>query len=150
MHDVLVTAPLRLTHAVLPGMIERGHGAVLNVSSIAAHLSNSTYAAHKRWVVEFTEALAGQLRGTGVTVTAVLPGLTRTEFHDRPALMHHREESPDFMWLNAEQVVSAALTGVRRGSVVVTPSARYAVAGALAQAAPSAVTRRFRSTRRLH
>ncbi len=147
MHDVLVTAPLRLTHAVLPGMIARGHGAVLNVSSIAARLSNSTYAAHKRWIVEFTESLAGQLRGTGVTVTAVLPGLTRTEFHDRPALQHHREDSPDFMWLDAEQVVSAALTGLRRGSVSVTPSVRYAVAGALAQLAPASVTRGFRSMR---
>src|SRR6478752_1884457 len=71
MLDVLVTAPARLTHAVLPGMIARGHGAVLNVSSIAAHLADSTYAAHKRWILDFTEALAGQLRGTGVTATAV-------------------------------------------------------------------------------
>jgi short-subunit dehydrogenase len=147
MHDVLVTAPLRLTHAVLPGMIERGHGAVLNVSSIAAHLSNSTYAAHKRWLLEFTESLAGQLRGTGVTATAVLPGLTRTAFHDRPALQHHRADSPEFMWLDAEQVVSAALTGVRRGSVSVTPSVRYSVAGAFAQLAPASVTRGFRSMR---
>ena len=64
------------------------------MSSIAAHLSNSTYAAHKRWVLEFTEALAGQLRGTGVTATAVLPGLTRTEFHDRPSLEHHKSDYP--------------------------------------------------------
>jgi short-subunit dehydrogenase len=147
MHDVLVTAPLRLTHAVLPGMIERGHGAILNVSSIAAHLSNSTYAAHKRWVLEFTQVLVGQLQGTGVTATAVLPGLTRTQFHERSALAHHKDEAPEFMWLSAEEVVSAALTGVRRGSVSVTPSVRYSVAGAFAQATPSSVTRRFRSMR---
>jgi len=146
-HDVLVTAPLRLTHAALPGMVERGHGAILNVSSIAAHLANGTYAAHKRWVLEFTEALAGQLRGTGVTATAVLPGLTRTEFHDSPELEHYKDSTPDFAWLSAEQVVSAALTGVRRGSVTVTPSVRYATAGALARLAPASLTRRTRSMR---
>jgi len=142
-HDVLVTAPLRLTHAALPGMVRRGHGAVLNVSSVAAHLGNSTYAAHKRWVVEFTEALAAQLRGTGVTATAVLPGLTRTEFHDAPALQHMRTAFPEVAWLDAEQVVSSALSAVRRGAVTVTPSVRYTAAGALAMLAPRAVTRRL-------
>ena len=145
MHDVLVTAPLRLTHAALPGMIERGHGAILNVASIAAHLGDSTYAAHKRWLVEFTNALAGQLRGTGVTATAVLPGMTRTEFHSKPTLEHYRAELPEFAWLSAEQVVSAALTGARRGAVTVTPSVRYTAAGALAKVTPKAVTRRMGS-----
>jgi short-subunit dehydrogenase len=143
MHDVLVTAPLRLTHAVLPGMVERGHGAVLNVASVAAHLSNTTYAAHKRWVVEFTEALAGQLRGTGVTATVVLPGMTRTEFHDSSDLEHMKSALPEAAWLSAEQVVSSALTAVRRGSVTVTPSVRYVAAGTLMRIAPAAVTRRF-------
>ena len=145
MLDVLVTAPARLTHAALPGMIERGHGAILNVSSIAAHLGDSTYAAHKRWVLEFTNALVGELRGTGVTATAVLPGLTRTEFHDKPGLDRYRSDFPDAVWLTAEQVVSAALTGVRRGSVTVTPSVRYTAAGALARITPKAVKRRMRS-----
>jgi short-subunit dehydrogenase len=148
MHDVLVTAPLRLAHAALPGMIDRGHGAILNVASIAAHLGDSTYGAHKRWVVEFTNALAGQLRGTGVTATAVLPGLTRTEFHDGPTLAHYRAEFPDIAWLSAEQVVSAALAGVRRGAVTVTPSVRYAAAGTLARLTPKAVTRRLGSMSR--
>jgi len=147
MHDVLITAPLRLTHAALPGMIDRGHGAILNVSSIAARLSNTTYAAHKRWVLEFTEALAGQLRGTGVTATAVLPGLTRTEFHDRPSLEHQKEEYPPLAWLTAEEVVSSALTAVRRGTVSVTPSVRYAVAGAVARLAPARFTRSSGSMR---
>jgi len=142
-HDVLVTAPLRLTHAALPGMVRRGHGAVLNVSSVAARLGNSTYGAHKRWVVEFTEAIAGQLRGTGVTATAVLPGLTRTRFHDAPSLEHMKTDYPQIAWLSAEQVVSSALSAVRRGAVTVTPSARYMAAGSLAMLAPRAVTRRL-------
>ena len=147
LHDVLITAPLRLTHAALPGMIARGHGAVLNVSSIAAHLGNTTYAAHKRWVLEFTEALAGQLRGTGVTATAVLPGLTRTEFHDRPDLAHMKSGFSDMAWLSADEVVSSALAAVRRGSVTVTPSLRYATAGTLARITPLSITRRMRSMR---
>lgn len=147
MLDVLVTAPLQLTHAALPGMVERGHGAILNVSSIAAHLANGTYAVHKRWVLEFTHALAGQLRGTGVTATVVVPGLTRTEFHDRPDLAHYKEDYPDAAWLTAEQVVTSAIAAVRRGSVTVTPSARYSAAAALATFTPASFTRRMRAMR---
>lgn len=143
--DIHITAPLQLTHAALPGMIERGHGAVLNVASIAAHLANTTYAAHKRWTVEFTHALAGQLAGTGVTATAVLPGLVRTRFHDKESLRHMREGFPDAAWLDSEQVVTAALAGLRRRQTVVTPSARYTVGGALLRMTPRALTRRGKS-----
>lgn len=145
--DVHVTAPARLAHAALPGMVARGHGAILNVSSLAAHLGNSTYAAHKRWVVEFTEALAGQLRGTGVTATVVLPGLTRTEFHDREDLRHYRTEFADAAWLTPEAVVTSALAAVRRGAVTVTPSVRYATAGAVAKALPRSMKRRMGAMR---
>ena len=145
--DVHVTAPARLAHAALPGMVARGHGAILNVSSLAAHLSNSTYAAHKRWVVEFTEALAGQLRGTGVTATVVLPGLTRTEFHDGDDLRHYKTDFADAAWLSAEAVVTSALAAVRRGAVTVTPSVRYATAGAVVKALPRSMTRRMGSMR---
>ena len=143
--DVLVTAPLRLSHAAAQAMVPRGHGAILNVASVAAHLSNTTYAAHKRWVVEFTQALAGQLRGTGVSATAVLPGLVRTAFHDAPALAHMRDEYPDYMWLDADAVVESALAAVRRRAVTVTPSVRYAAGASLMRLAPRAVTRRSRS-----
>ncbi len=143
--DVHVTAPLQLAHAAVPGMIARGHGAVLNVASIAAHLGNTTYAAHKRWTVEFTHVLAGQLKGTGVSATAVLPGLVRTRFHDADALRHMRDEFPDGAWLDAEHVVASALAAVRRRQTVVTPSVRYALGGALLKAVPHALTRRGRS-----
>ncbi|WP_062304161.1 SDR family NAD(P)-dependent oxidoreductase [Demequina subtropica] len=143
--DIHVTAPLRLAHAAVPGMIARGHGAVLNVSSVAAHLANTTYAAHKRWAVDFTQALAGQLGGTGVTATAVLPGLVRTRFHDSDALSHMRHEFPDTVWLDPERVVASALAAVRRGQTVVTPSPGYAVAGAVLRAVPRRLTRGRRS-----
>ncbi|WP_084104568.1 SDR family oxidoreductase [Demequina sp. NBRC 110056] len=141
---VLVTAPLCLSQAAAKAMTARGHGAILNVASIAAHLSNTTYAAHKRWVVEFTQALAGQLKGTGVSATAVLPGLVRTHFHDGPDLEHMRHDYPDFAWLEPEQVVESALAAVRRKAVTVTPSVRYAASGSLMRLAPRSLTRRSR------
>ncbi|WP_062389495.1 SDR family NAD(P)-dependent oxidoreductase [Demequina iriomotensis] len=146
--DIHVTAPLRLAHAAIPGMVERGHGAVLSVSSVAAHLANSTYAAHKRWAVDFTQALAGQLEGTGVTATAVLPGLVRTRFHDADTLRHMRDDFPDAVWLDPERVVASALAAVRRGQTVVTPSPGYAVAGAVLRAVPRRLTRGRRSQQR--
>ncbi|WP_062467328.1 SDR family NAD(P)-dependent oxidoreductase [Demequina maris] len=146
--DIHVTAPMRLAHAALPGMVARGHGAILNVSSVAAHLGNSTYAAHKRWAVDFTQALAGQLAGTGVTATAVLPGLVRTRFHDSDALSHMRHEFPEPVWLDPERVVTSALAAVRRGQTVVTPSVGYALAGSVLRAVPQRVTRGRRSQQR--
>lgn len=144
MMDVMVRAPLVLSHAAAASMVSRGHGAILNVSSIAAHLANSTYAAHKRWVVEFTQALAGDLVGTGVTATAVLPGLVHTEFHDDAALEHMKSDYPPMAWLSPETVVTSALAAVRRGQVVVTPSARYLAAAGLLKVLPTSLTRRRR------
>ncbi|WP_084125261.1 SDR family oxidoreductase [Demequina sp. NBRC 110054] len=145
MLDVLVTAPMRLSHAALPGMIARGHGAILNVASIAAHLGDSTYASHKRWVVEFTQALAGQLADTPVTATVVLPGLVETSFHDSEELVHMRSDFPGMLWLEPEQVVTSALAAVRRGQTVVTPSVLYGVAGAGLRLLPARFTRRRRT-----
>ncbi|WP_297084775.1 SDR family oxidoreductase [uncultured Demequina sp.] len=145
--DVLVSAPLCLAQAAAKAMTERGHGAILNVASIAAHLSNTTYAAHKRWVVEFTHALAGQLKDTGVSATAVLPGLVRTHFHDGPDLEYMRQDYPDLVWLEPEQVVESALAAVRRKAVTVTPSVRYAASAGLLRLAPRALTRRPREPR---
>ena len=126
--DVMVRAVLVLSHAAAGAMTTRGRGAILNVSSIAGWLGNGTYAAHKACVTSFTEGLASQLKGTGVTATAVLPGLTHTEFHERAELSAY-DELPELAWLDAEDVVRAALGAVRRKQVLVTPSVRY---GALA------------------
>ena len=83
---VMVGAVMELTHAAVPGMVARGHGAVLNVASVTALTAMGTYAAHKAWVRTFTEGLASELRGTGVTATVLNPGLTHTEFHARAAM----------------------------------------------------------------
>jgi len=121
--DVMVRAVLILSHAAAGAMVARGHGAILNVSSVATWLGNGTYAAHKAWVTSFTEGLATQLKGTGVSATAVLPGLTHTEFHERAELDAY-DEIPEIAWLEPEYVVAAALAGVRRKQVLVTPSVR--------------------------
>ncbi len=132
--DVLVRAVLVLSHAAATAMVARGHGAILNVSSVAAHTVMGTYAAHKAWVKSFTEGLAAELRTTPVTATVVLPGLVRTNFHAAAGLK--ADTWPDVGWLSAEDVVSASLDAVRRGRVVCTPSLMYKVAAGLLHAAP--------------
>jgi len=136
---VMVRAVLVLSHAALEPMVERGRGAILNVSSIAALTAGGTYSAHKAWVRTFTEGLAVELSGTGVTATALCPGLVHTEFHERAGLEY--SELPELAWLNADQVVAAALADVRRGVVISTPSLRYAVASGLARILPRKVIR---------
>jgi short-subunit dehydrogenase len=79
-----VEAPLALCRRILPGMIERGSGRVLNVGSIVGFAPGpgmAAYAASKAFLLSFSEALAEELAGTGVTVTVLCPGLTATEFH---------------------------------------------------------------------
>jgi short-subunit dehydrogenase len=132
--DVMVRTVMVLSHAAAAQMTARGRGAICNISSVASYTVSGTYSAAKAWVSIFSEALAVELSGTGVTVTAVLPGLTRTEFHRRAGL--DPQTYPPFTWLSAQQVVARALADVRRGSVLSTPSLRYAVAGQVARVAP--------------
>ena len=138
--DVMVGAVMTLTHEALPGMVGRGHGAILNVASMTALTAMGTYAAHKAWVRTFTEGIASELAGTGVTATVVNPGLTRTEFHDRAGM--DGSQWPEVMWLDAADVARAALAAVRRGQVICTPSARYQVGNAALRLAPRWFVRR--------
>ena len=133
--DVMVRAVLVLSHAAARAMASRGHGAILNLSSIASWLGNGSYAAHKAWVTSFTEGLAVQLRGTGVSATAVLPGLTHTEFHER-AESEAYDEYPELAWLEPEYVVASALAAVRRKKVLVTPSVRYGTMSGIVKVLP--------------
>lgn len=138
--DVMVRAVLVLSHSAAHAMAARGHGAILNVSSVAGWLGNGSYAAHKAWVTSFTEGLASQLKGTGVTATAVLPGLTHTEFHERAELEDY-DEMPEIAWLEPEHVVSSALAAVRRKQVLVTPSVRYGAMTGVVRVLPRAWVR---------
>ena len=144
--DVMVRAVMVLSHAAVGPMVERGRGAILNVSSVAALTTMSTYSADKAWVRIFTESLAVELRGTGVTATALCPGLTHTEFHERAGI--ERDSYPQAAWLNADAVVAAALADVRRGAVISTPSLRYGVMTEVARLLPRAAIRALSGDRR--
>jgi short-subunit dehydrogenase len=137
--DVMVRAVVQLTHAAVGQMAARGRGAILNVASVAALTAGGTYAAAKAYVRTFTEALAVELKGSGVTATVLCPGFVRTEFHDRAGL--DMDQIPDQGWLNAPYVVSEALADVRRGIVISTPSVRYKAASALLRLAPRSAVR---------
>ena len=138
--DVLVRATLRLTHAALPGMVERGSGVVINVSSVAGWIPTGTYAAAKSWVTVFTEGLAAELAGTGVSATALCPGFTRTEFHDRADMQVGA--IPDWAWLDARRVAEEGLRAARAGRVVSVPSKRYGAVSVTARYTPRPLLRR--------
>ena len=137
--NVMVTAVMVLSQAAAEQMVERGRGAIVNVGSVAALTAGGTYSAAKAWVRTFTEGLAAELRGTGVTATVIAPGLTRTEFHERGGI--DISTLPDFAWLEPRQVVSESLADVRRGAVFSTPSRRYKAAAAILRAAPRSAIR---------
>jgi short-subunit dehydrogenase len=142
--DVLVRAVQRLTYSALRGMVDRRRGAVVNVSSVASYVPQSTYGAAKAWVTSFSEALAVEMRGTGVRVMAVLPGYTRTEFHQRAGI---GTRGPGMLWLSADRVVDDALRDLERGRILSIPSKRYRVLATLSRMSPrwivTAFTRRF-------
>ncbi|TAK70245.1 MAG: SDR family oxidoreductase [Actinomycetota bacterium] len=137
--DVLVTAVLRLTHTALPGMLARGRGVVLNVSSVGAWVPGSTYAAAKAWVTSFSTGLAMRLDGTGVRVVAVCPGFVHTAFHDRADI--DTSGLPEWVWLSAEEVVSTALRDAGRGRAVSVAGAPYRLASLVVPRLPYAVLR---------
>jgi short-subunit dehydrogenase len=143
MLDVLVTAVLRLSHAALGAMTERGRGGIINVSSVAAFLPRGSYAAAKAWVNSFSEWAANEYRPQGVTVMALCPGFTTTEFHERMDVS--RDSSPSFMWLDADELVATALADFDRGRVYSIPSARYKVITAAVRIVPNRVLQRFQS-----
>ena len=139
MLDVLVRATLRLTHAALPGMVERGRGAVINVSSVAGWTSLGTYAAAKSWATVFTESLGAELSGTGVSATAVCPGMTHTEFHERAQM--NMSALPGWAWLDARRVAREGLAAARAGRAINVPSKRYTALALAAQYTPRPLMR---------
>jgi uncharacterized protein len=133
--DIHVTIPLELTHRVLPMMRERGRGRVIVVSSVAAFLSRGTYSSAKRFWVTMAKSLTARYRADNVTVTAVCPGFTRTEFHERMGM--NIAGVPRFAWLSAERVASVGLRHAFRGQAVSIPTLRYRLLAAIAPSIPA-------------
>jgi uncharacterized protein len=127
-------AVLRLTSAAAAGMRERGRGGVINVASVAAFLPRGTYGASKAWVVQFTQGAAKDLAGSGVRLMALCPGFVRTEFHERAGM--GTDNIPGWMWLDADNLVTAALTDLARGKSVSVPDPRYKALMGLVKVAP--------------
>jgi len=124
--QVQTLAAVRFCRAVLPGMIERRHGAIVNVSSISAFTpkpKDTTYGATKAYLAQFSEALASELALTGVRVQALCPGFTLSEFHDDPQYAPYRlkERIPRWMWMTADEVVKDSLGSLAEGQVVCIP-----------------------------
>ena len=138
--EVMIRAVMVVSQAAARAMVERGHGAIVVVSSVASYVSMGTYSAVKAWARVFTEGLATELAGTGVTATALCPGFTHTEFHDRAEL--RMGALPEALWLDADQLVRDCLADVARGRVVSVPGRQYQlIVGALA-VVPRGVVRR--------
>jgi short-subunit dehydrogenase len=132
--DVMVRAVLVLSRAAVPGMVARGRGAIVTVSSVAGFLPGGTYSAAKAWATTFSVSLAGELAGTGVTATALCPGFVRTEFHRRAGM--DMSYLPEWAWLDAERLVADCLADVRRGRAISVPSMRYKLAVAVLRHSP--------------
>lgn len=153
---VHVLAAVALSRAALPGMIARGQGAIINVSSVAAFFASSggaTYGATKLYLNNFSEALTAELRGTGVVIQALCPGFTLTEFHDVGDYVgFDRGRIPGAAWMTADAVVSESLAALGSGRVIVVPGTRYRALvatantpfGGVIRRAAAAVRRRWR------
>jgi hypothetical protein len=140
-----VIALVRLTHAALGAMVERGHGGVINVSSVGAYQPtphSATYAATKAFVSSFTNAIHEELRGTGVKAMVLAPGFTHTEFHLRAGI-DDQGQVPEFLWQSADEVVAAALRDYDRGKAVCIPGPINTAAAAFSGSLPAGITRRI-------
>lgn len=141
MIEVDVVAMADLCTRLLPGMVERRRGAVLNVASTAAFQplpGQAGYGACKAFVLSYTRSLSGELRGTGVTATALCPGPVETGFADAAGFREEQAKGalPSFMWESAEAVARTGIDAVAKGRVVAIPGPANRVAAVAAHLAP--------------
>ena len=143
--ELNVVALHRLTHAAVQAMVARGHGGVINVSSLGGYQPTpgfATYSATKAFVTSFTQAIHEELRGTGVKAMVVCPGFTRTEFQQRAGAGAETSSLPGFMWQEADEVVRAALRDYDRGRAVSVPGPLNTAAAVFATMAPGIAGRK--------
>ena len=148
--DFLMTMavnPCGLAYDVIPGMVERGSGAIVNVASMAAFspgvAGNSLYPGVKGLMVKFSQSLDAEYRAAGLKVTAVCPGFTRTEFAKQAGIHEIMERESRLFWQSAEAVVEATIRGNERGKVVVIPGWHNRLAAMLLRGLPEPLVRRI-------
>ena len=141
MMDVLVRTPMRLMHSALPGMKERNKGIVINVSSVAGYIAGGSYSAAKSYLTVISESLNTELAATNVKVSALCPGFTRTEFHQRARMS--MKGLPNFMWLNSDVLVAKAWKDAISDKPVSVPGWQYKTLVGIISLAPRSIVRRL-------
>jgi len=142
--DLNVKALTVLSHAALTAMVPRGRGYLLNVSSVASFQGSpglGVYAATKAYVTSLTEALHGEVKSSGVHVTALCPGLTKTEFQEHSNTTGLAIRIPDLAWTTVEQVASTGLRDVASNKTISVPGALYKMAVTGSDLLPRSITR---------
>jgi len=137
--DVMCRAVLVLGGAAARSMASRGHGAILNVSSLQGLITTGSYSAMKAWVTSYSQSLAVELRDTGVSVTVLLPGWVSTEWHARAGVA--TSSIPGWLWIEPERVVAVAIADVDRKRVISIPTVRYRAIGWFARHLPRSTVR---------
>jgi uncharacterized protein len=139
--DVLVRTPMRLMHTVIPQMKARNSGSIVNVSSVAGWIAGGTYSAAKSYLTVLSESLHTELSGTGIKISALCPGFTRTEFHERGRM--RMNGLPNFMWLSADRVVSQAWKENQNGKVLSVPGWQYLFLSTVSRFGPRPLVRKL-------
>jgi short-subunit dehydrogenase len=139
--QVMLTAPCELAHRVLPGMVARRFGRIVNVASLAGLVpgaaGHTLYAATKSFLVKFSQSLHLETEGQGVHVTALCPGFTYSEFHDVNGTRAQISAStPPWLWLGADEVAAAGYEAVEANRAVCVPGAPNKAIAAVAKLMP--------------
>jgi len=138
--QIMVTAVAELTHRLLPGMVERQYGRIINVASLAGLVpspaGHTLYAASKAFLIKFSESLSHEVRGNGVLVTALCPGFTYSEFHDVTGTRAMMNRMPGWMWMSAPAVARRGYDAVMAGESVVVPGRLNAAIATLVRILP--------------
>jgi short-subunit dehydrogenase len=138
---VLVRTPMRLMHVALPAMKERNSGVVINVSSVASFIAGGAYSASKAYLTVLSESLSTELSATNIKVSALCPGFTRTEFHQRGRMK--MAGLPNFMWLNSDALVAKAWKDAVSGKPVSIPGWQYKTLMGVISLLPRSIVRRL-------
>jgi short-subunit dehydrogenase len=139
--DVLARAPMQLMHAVLPQMLRRNSGTIINVSSVAGFIAGGTYSAAKSYLTVHTESLHTELSKTNINILALCPGFTHTEFHQRGKMK--MTGLPNFMWLEADRVVSESWRAALSGKAICIPGWQYKILSTIARFGPRPLVRKI-------